>query len=320
MKSLIRSVIGIVFLAQLATAAAADKLKIGHDSWIGYAAAMVAREKGLFAKQGLKVQTVAFSGPGDTLPPLIAGHLDVAFTTLQNLALMAGKTDQSLVAIYLLDTSNGADAVVATKDISSPAGLKGRKVAVTFNEVNHMLLLAALDQAGLKPGDVQMVDMPADEGGAAFLAGNVDAAVTWEPWVTKAKSSGGNTIFTSADTPNLILDAVVVRRETLARNSKALAKLIQGIDAGFVYMTAKPDESRKILANWLKVSLEDVDGMLAGDKIYDIAANRALMGTSANPGPAYESMTRVIEFVKTRGLIDRNLEPEQLIERKLIGG
>ncbi|MGH8630274.1 MAG: ABC transporter substrate-binding protein [Burkholderiales bacterium] len=282
MKSLTRLVLCCLFFGQLATAAAADRLKIGHDSWIGYAAAMVAKEKGLFAKQGLQVETVSFSGPGDTLPPLIAGHLDVAFTTLQNLALMAGKTDQSLVAIYLLDTSNGADAVVAAKDISSPAGLKGRKVAVTFNEVNHMLLLAALDKAGLKPADVQMVDMPADEGGAAFLAGNVDAAVTWEPWVTKAKSSGGNTIFTSADTPNLILDAVVVKRETLAKNSKALAKLIKGIDAGFAYMSGKPDESRQILANWLKVSPEDVDSMLAGDKIYNVAGNRPWWGPAPN--------------------------------------
>ncbi len=297
---------------------AGDKLKIGHDSWIGYAAAIVARDKGLFTKEGLAVQTVSFSGPGDTLPPLIAGHLDVAFTTLHNLALMAGKGQDNLVAIYLLDTSNGADAVVSAKEITATAQLKGRKVAVTIDEVNHMLLLAALANGNLKPEDVQLVDMSAEDAGAALLAGKVDAAVTWEPWVTRARANGGNVLFSSANTPNLILDAVVVTKDTLQKKGPQLAKLLRGIDAGHTFLETRPAEAKAVIAKWLKVKPAEVDAMLAGDRLYGIGENRVLFGNQEQPGPAYGSMARIVEFVKSRGLATRPIEPKTLLAPAMV--
>jgi NitT/TauT family transport system substrate-binding protein len=308
----------LLLLATAATSHAADRLRIGHDAWIGYAAAMVARDKGLFRKEGLEVKTVAFAGPGDTLAPLISGHLDVAFTTLFNLALMSAKGNDDLVAIYLLDTSNGADAVVAAKGIDGPAQLKGRKIAVTLDEVNHMLLIAALERGGVKPAEAQLVNFNAEDAGAALLAGKVDAAVTWEPWVTRAKGAGGKVVFSSADTPNLILDAVVVRKDVLASKGPLLARLLRGIDAGHAFLGAKPKESRAVLAKWLKVSPAEVADMLAGDKVYGLAENRALFGTPEKPGPAYDSMKRVAEFISARGLRSWPLKPETLLVPALV--
>lgn len=300
-------------------AQAVDKLKIGHDSWIGYSAAIVARDKGLFKKEDLAVEMIAFSGPGDTLAPLVAGHLDVAFSTLHNLALMAGKGSDNLVAIYLLDTSNGADAVVATKEITATAQLKGRKIAVTIDEVNHMLLLSALAAGNLKPEDVQLVNMSAEDAGAALLAGKVDAAVTWEPWVTRARANGGNVLYTSAHTPNLILDAVIVTKETFQKKGPQLAKLLRGIDAGHRYMSDKPAEAKAVIAKWLKVKPAEVDTMLAGDRIYGLGENRVLFGHQERPGPAYGSMARVVEFVKSRGLATRPIDPKTLLAPALVG-
>lgn len=309
----------LVLFAIAATSHAADRLRIGHDAWIGYAAAMVARDKGLFHKECLEVKTIAFAGPGDTLPPLVSGHLDVAFTTLFNLALMAARGNEDLVAIYLLDTSSGADAVVAAKGIETPAQLRGRKIAVTLDEVNHMLLLAALERGGVKPGEAQLVNFNAEDAGAALLAGKVDAAVTWEPWVTRAKGAGGKVVFSSADTPNLILDAVVVRKDVLASKGVQLAQLLRGIDAGHAFLAAKPKESHAALAKWLKVTPAEVAGMLASDKVYGLADNRALFGAPDKPGPAYDSMRRVAGFIASRGLGARPVKPEGLLVPALVG-
>jgi NitT/TauT family transport system substrate-binding protein len=312
------SLVTLILFAIATTATAAERLRIGHDAWIGYAAAIVARDKGLLRKEGLDVRTVSFAGPGDTLAPLIAGHLDVAFTTLFNLALMSAKGNDDLVAIYLLDTSNGADAVVAAKGIDSTAQLKGRKIAVTLDEVNHMLLLAALERGGVPADTVQLVNFNAEDAGAALLAGQVDAAVTWEPWVTKARGAGGKVVFSSADTPNLILDAVVVRKDVLARKGPLLARLLRGIDAGHAYLAAKPRESRAILAKWLKVSPAEVSDMLAGDKVYGLADNRALFGAAGQPGPAWDSMRLVADFIAARRLGNRPVRPESLLVPSLV--
>lgn len=312
------ALVTLILFAIATTASAAERLRIGHDAWIGYAAAIVARDKGLLRKEGLDVRTVSFAGPGDTLAPLIAGHLDVAFTTLFNLALMSAKGNDDLVAIYLLDTSNGADAVVAAKGIDSTAQLKGRKIAVTLDEVNHMLLLAALERGGVPADAVQLVNFNAEDAGAALLAGQVDAAVTWEPWVTKARGAGGKVVFSSADTPNLILDAVVVRKDVLARKGPLLARLLRGIDAGHAFLAAKPRESLAVLAKWLKVSPAEVSDMLAGDKVYGLSDNRILFGTAGQPGPAWDSMRRVADFIATRKLGNRPVRPEALLVPSLV--
>ena len=150
-----------------------------------------------FAKMGPASEQChkPFSNPGDTLPALAAGKLDIGLTTLQNLAVLSGNGDTDVVAIALIDSSNGADAVVAKEGVASMADLKGKTVALTLGEVNHMLFLTGLRKAGLAPDDVKITSMSADDAGAAFVAGKVDAAVTWEPWITKATKGGGRVIF-----------------------------------------------------------------------------------------------------------------------------
>ena len=289
---------------------AATKISIGHDLWIGYAGVFVAKERGFFSKRGIDVQLKSFSNPGDTLPALAAGKLDVGLTTLHNLALLAGAADADVVAIYLIDSSNGADAVVAKPEIASVAELKGHSVAATIGEVNHMLLLSALESAGLSESDIKLVDMSADDGGAAFIAGKVDAAVTWEPWVTKAVAAGGRVVYSSAKIPDTILDSVVVPRAALEKRGSMLHDLVGAIDEGVTFVREHPEQAAALIAKHLSVPPAEVAGMLAGDKIYDLADNRRLLGPD---GAGFHSMQRVIDFVSKRKLTKKPLTPGALL-------
>jgi len=176
-------------------------MTVGHDLWVGYSGVFVANELGYFKDAGLDVKLKPFSNPGDTLPALVSDQLDIGLTTLQNLAVLNGNSDTDVAAIALVDSSNGADAIVAKKSIASLADLKGKKVALTLGEVNHFLFLVGMKQIGMDPSSVKITSMSADDAGAAFIGGKVDAAVTWEPWVTKATKSGGHVIFSSASVP-----------------------------------------------------------------------------------------------------------------------
>lgn len=305
----------LIALTLLSQAQARETLHVAHDQWIGYSAFFIANNKGFFEEVGLDIRTTQFSGPGDTMPPLLAGHIDIGLTTLYNLALVAGKGDSSLTSIYLLDTSNGADAIVAEKSIGSPAELKGKRIAVTVGEVNHLLLMAALQGAGLKESDVTLVNMNADDAGAALLSGRVDAAVTWEPWVTRATALGNKAIFTSADTPDLILDSIVVTNATLANRKDALVLFIKAINKGVQYLREHPQESHAIIANVLDVSPTDVADMLAGDKIYDIADNKSLLAPN---GKGYDSLNAVVEFLTGQGLLSKPIDGRALLTGSLL--
>lgn len=294
---------------------AKEKIIVAHDQWVGYSGFFVANAKGFFEEVDINVETVGFSGPGDTIPPLLAGHVDISLTTLYNLTLAAGQGEDSLKAIYLLDTSDGADAIVASAEMSSVSELKGKKIAVTTGEVNHLLLIAALKQANISESDVEIVNMSADDAGAAFLAGRVDAAVTWEPWVSRATSAGGKAIFTSADTPDLILDSIVVTDETLKNRRSALVRFIKAVDKGVAYMRSNPEESHEIIGKALTVSAQDAKEMLMGDKIYDLKDNMKLLAPN---GQGVKAVAEVMEFLDGQGLIKSAIDVDNLFNVELI--
>ncbi|WP_437537826.1 aliphatic sulfonate ABC transporter substrate-binding protein [Sorangium sp. So ce726] len=301
-----------------AAANAPVKLTVGHDLWIGYAGVFIANELGLFKQAGLDVELKPFSNPGDTLPALAAGKLDIGLTTLQNLAVLSGNGDTDVVAIALIDSSNGADAVVAKEGVASMADLKGKTVALTLGEVNHMLFLAGLKKSGLSTDDVKVTSMSADDAGAAFVAGKVDAAVTWEPWITKATKGGGRVIFSSASVPDTIMDAVAVRRARLAESGDACSRFIGAIDQGVRVLRGEPDKAIPIIGKYLNAPPEDVKGMLGGDKIYDLADNKQLFGTAEKAGPVYASMKAVVDFAVESKLVKKAPAPESLLDPRLV--
>jgi len=293
-------------------------LTVGHDQWIGYGGVFLAQDLGYFTEAGLDVQLKPFSNPGETLTAVAAGQLDIGLTTLQNLAVLGASGNTDAVAIALVDSSNGADAIVAKNEIVSLNDLQGRTVGLTLGEVNHFLFLSAMSQAGVDPGTVNIVNMSADDAGAAFVAGKVDAAVTWEPWVTQASQNGGRVLFSSASIPDTILDSVVVQRSHLADNAATYEKFLEAIDRGVGYLRSNPDEAATIIGGYLDASATDVNGMLAGDTIYDLADNKRLFGTENAPGPAYRSMQSVVDFAVESKLIENAPPVESMFDPQLV--
>ena len=299
-------------------APSAITLRVGHDLWVGYSGVFLAKELGYFKEAGIELELKPFSNPGDTLPALVSDQLDVGLTTLQNLAVLNGNGESDVVAIAVVDSSNGADAVVARKSIKTFAELKDKKVALTLGEVNHFLFLVGAKRAGLAANAIKLTSMSADDAGAAFVAGKVDAAVTWEPWVTKATKSGGHVIFTSADVPDTIMDSVAVRRSKLQGKASTYKAFLSAIDKGVTYLKSEPDKAAALIGKYLNAPADDVKGMLAGDQIYGLADNQKLFGTASAQGPVYQSMKSVIEFALESKLIKKAPDAEKLFEPSLV--
>lgn len=62
-------------------------------------------------------------------------------------------------------------------------------MAVHVGSASQFFLSVLLRDAGLSEKHVQAVNMTHGDAGAAFVAGRVDAAVTWEPWLSKGKAA-----------------------------------------------------------------------------------------------------------------------------------
>src|SRR5260221_11486411 len=218
--------------------------KVGFNAWIGSIAFCVAQEKGFFKDEGLDIQTKTFSSPGDGLKPLVGGDLDAVLSTADSVLTVLDKAPGSLKVVDLTDTSAGADAILAKKDIADIKAMKGRKVAATLGQCNQLLLEKALEKAGLTDKDIQLVNMNPDDAGAAFAAGKIDVAVTWEPWITKvAGEKTGHVIFSSKETPNLILDVLAVSTKTTTKKAAETRAFLKGLNRGYEFVQQHTDEA-----------------------------------------------------------------------------
>jgi NitT/TauT family transport system substrate-binding protein len=313
---------GIILILRLSAASAdTSVLRVGYDSWVGFAGIFIANSQGFFAKEGVKVELRSFPGPADTIAPTISGDLDIALTTPDNVMSAVAGHDVDLITIAMIDESDGADAVLAKNAIKELGGLRGKTIAVTFGQCNELLLLEALAQTGLRQSDVTLINMDADAAGAAFIAGRLDAAVTWEPWVTQVTSSGkGHVVFSSKQAPNIIFDSVAVRHKFATAHRKEIEAFLRGMNAGVGYFRSHPEESQTIIAKALSVTPAHVAVMLKGVKIFDLDDNRQLFGDAAKPCPIYSAMEKVADFQVSQRLYKSTVASGATLDRTFLFG
>ena len=221
---------------------AENPVKISLDEWVGWQSLLDANgglttaPDSLNAKNGVYVEYVVMNDATASSSALISGELQGAGYTVNRYAFLQEKFDQAGLAVqmpFITNFSNGGDGIIARSDIVSVNDLVGKKIAVPkFSEaqtlVEWLLNNSSLTEAQRSQIRKNMVyfETP-DDAAKAFFAGNVDAAATWEPYLTQAASSTDSRIlFDTSMSTNLILDGVVFNKEFLENNSEFVVNWI----------------------------------------------------------------------------------------------
>jgi NitT/TauT family transport system substrate-binding protein len=209
------------------TSVQAGPLKIAYSDWPGWVAWDVGVQKGWFKAEGVAVDFVWFEYV-PSMDAFAAGKVDAVAMTNGD-ALVTGATGAKSVAILLNDYSNGNDMIVARPGIKTVKDLKGKKIGVEVGFVDHLLLLKALQSAGLKESDVTLVNTPTDQTPQALGSGAVDAIAAWQPNSGQALKAlpGSKAIYSSADAPGLIYDVLAVSPSSLAARRAEWKKVVK---------------------------------------------------------------------------------------------
>ena len=299
------------------SATAADKpqtFRVGYNNWVGFLALFVAEGNGYFKAEGLDVKMKSFSAPGDGLKALLTGDLDLHLTTLDATVLAADKAPGQLKVVTFIDTSAGADAIVAKPEIKNPAGLKGRTVGATVGKCNHLLLLKALEKAGLKESDVKLTSMSPDDAGAAFAAGKLDAAVTWEPWITKiASAKQGKVIFSSKDTPNILVDCATISTATAEKKSAQTKAFLRALSKANALVIKEPEAAAKFGEKAFEMKAAEIAELLPKLKLYDAAGSAKMLG-----GGASGAVDELAAFFKASGANTSVVTAEKLFDASFL--
>jgi NitT/TauT family transport system substrate-binding protein len=317
--------VGLASAGMVQPAAGAEALKIVYGSpWVGYGPLYIAAEKGFFKDEGLEIEIsfIESDTPQDGLDLLTTKQIDGRFATLDEAALY-WQSETPYAAILAADISSGGDGVLVRNDrnIASIKDLRGKTVALWLSTPSHFLLSYLLQQSGLSEEDVTVVDMSAENAAAAVVAGDVDAAVTWNPYLAKAAENPTvKTLVTSKDTPGLIADVLVMRKDTLASDVETCQALVRAWNKAVEYQRANPDEGAAIVAKGLNYgTAEDVKSDLAGVTLQGREENAEFF-SGTGPGTAHATTSFAIELWSERGRLATPVEAEDLVNDSCLEG
>jgi NitT/TauT family transport system substrate-binding protein len=302
--------------------AQAEPLRISYFTWVGYGPLFVAAEKGFFAQEGVTVELINIDDHTAAFSGLFAGQIDAIAAGTQDVLTFAEPDEDLLVCVLPLDESRGGDGILATKDIQTIADLEGRSVAVPRGSLQQFYLAILLKEVGLIEADLEIVDLPAEDAGEAFMMQEVDAAVTFEPWLTPGKNvEHGHLLTDTSQQPGLITDCLETTAGVLEERRQEFQAVGRAWVAAVEYFKTHPDEAIEIMARKLGGGLEDPAAfaeVLNGVGIYDGAGIRTYLGTPENPGPIYQTMQQAIDVWSELGALKVKLSPGDVIAHGIL--
>lgn len=257
-------------------------LTIGTNTWIGYEPLYLARSLGYY--EGVNLRLVELASTTQALDALRTGTLDMAGLTLDE-ALLLAQEGLPISIIWVLNTSAGADALIAKPKFHTLADLRGRRIGVEQTAVGAYMLNAALQQASLQVQEITVVPLPLDEQLPAWEANSIDALVTFDPVRQKILNAGGKELFNSLEIPGQIVDVLVVRQSALECCRAQIQQLIAGQQRALTYLHEEPNQAWQRMAPRQGIAPESVGQALAGIYIPDASMNHALL-TDAQEGLA----------------------------------
>src|SRR5512144_2606966 len=261
-------------LAAAGGVSAQTKVAIGYSGWTGFAPLTLAKEAGIFKKNGLDVEMKKIPQKDRHLA-IASGDVQCAATTVETWVVW-NANGVATKQIFQMDKSYGADGMVVRNNIAKIADLKGKTVAASAPGTAPYFTLAwFLKKNGLSVKDVTVVNLEPGPAAQAFVAGQNDAAMTYEPYLSTVRNApqAGKIIATTLDYP-MIMDTFGCTPKFLAENPKAAQALTDSYFEAVAMIQRDPKKSYEIMGADVKQSGEQFEASQKYLRWQDRAANK----------------------------------------------
>jgi outer membrane protein OmpA-like peptidoglycan-associated protein/ABC-type amino acid transport substrate-binding protein len=312
-------------------------LVVAINTWAGHAPGVVFNNgmdpnpgSSYQRQYGMDVKFVLLEDPAAKLAAFRKGDVDIMWDTVDNWAREASilaEQGQQAKSIIMQDWSRGGDGIVSLASINSIEQLKGHKIACTQFTPSHFLLLYLLAQSGLSPADRSAVErdiifsQDAPAAAAMFKAGQVDAAVTWEPDLSAAVEARGDQahilVSTSAAT-NIIADTLVARQDLIERAPETVRDFVHGWLDGIDMIKNDPQGSYALVGKALKLDSDTVSGMLSGLKLTPYADNAQFYGLAGGKAHFETLFDTAFIIWRKKGLVTRPVEAKDWADTRFL--
>lgn len=268
------------------------------------AALYIAKDKGLFKKEGLNVNIKTLTQSTEAIPSMLRGDVDISAggNYVSFFQAMAKKTIDLRILMegYLCDKD--VIPLLSTKgDIKKPEDLKGKKVAVNLvNSVLGMSANAVLKSDNVDPSSVHYVQVPFPEMATALQKGQVDAAIMVEPFATAAaKQLGAHKVIDtcSGPTDKEPLSGYMATNQFVEKNPKTVAAFQRAIKAAQA-IAADRKVVEDTLPTFTKIDKKTASVITIGNYPTSMKAER---------------LQRVADLMKSAGILSSPLDVSKLV-------
>ncbi|WP_196512816.1 ABC transporter substrate-binding protein [Nostoc sp. NZL] len=289
-------------------------LKVIFGSFIGEYPGIIAQEKGFFKAQRVDVELIYKLSPQLERANFSAGKYDGMTLALGSFIILSA-ANPDIQGVIVIDESTGADVVVAQSQIKTVAELKGKKLGANLGGFSEVFVTEMLKTANLTSDDVNLVKLEALEIPQHLTNNVIQAGHTWEPHVSKAMKLGGHILFTSKQTPDLILDIIVFRGETIRDRPEDIRGFVRGWLEAASYWKENVQEGNAIVSKALKIPSNTI--ALDGVNLTDLGENKKLF-QSSNPNSIYKTAKIYADFFIRSGNVTRIPELKSLFNSSFL--
>ena len=283
-------------------------IRVAIDLWPGYYPVVIGEQEGFFAQRGLKVHVSVPENTDQMLQNFAAGEVDVVCVALGDVFAFREKVP-SMRVVLVSDESSGGDALVSLKPL--PKKLKGLRIGTNLNGFGELFVRAFLAQNNTRLQDVELVNQEASDAAVMLKQGKVDIAHTWEPYVSELTAyQDAIVVFSSAETPGLIPDAVVMHGDLLAKPLVAKA-FVSGWLAAAEWWLGHRHDGNRVVERALVMMPNTVN--LEGIRLFDTTANRRAFRRNDSTQSVYRAVQTYIDYFSEKGVLKAPVAPGDIL-------
>jgi len=216
----------------------------------------VAKEGGLFEKNGLDVTITTGPSGSAMVPYLINNQVQAAYGS--DLAgVINHQVDANIVAVVDGTYLWKWESVVGRLGIDTLEGLKGKKVGIAIGTGSEIFWRRLLEKRGLSPADFTQVNVEAPEMLAALERGDIDGFSVWEPWPTRTLMTvKGSKILATAEGIYNNINFIYMNRGWIEQNRATAEKFMRALCEANDLIEKDRPAAAKMVATFLKMPIE----------------------------------------------------------------
>lgn len=283
--------------------------RLGMNAWVGYDPLVLARDRRLF--DGSLLQVVELATGAETQRHLRNNLLDAGALTFDEVLRMRD-SGLDLRIVALLDASRGGDVVMVAPRIRQLGDLLGQAIAVEDSSVGTLMLHRLLEAAGLAPGDVREVNIEATLHLQALKAGQVAAAISYQPLAGPMAAAGFRPVFDSRQIPGQVLDVLAVRHDVLQSRPAAVDAMLQAWQRGLALLMLDPAGAAESLSVGTDLKVAEYRTVMGGLQFF--APDESLAALSDPASPVLHGAREVARLMTRLGMIRTEPDWQQLID------